>query len=44
MSFNFVAAVNNHSDFGAQENISLSVLPLSDGTRCHDLSFLNVEF
>ena len=39
-----MAAVNNHSDFGAQENISLSLLPLSDGTRCHDLSFLNVEF
>ena len=44
VSFNFVAAVTNHSDFGAQENISVSLLPLGDGTRCHDLSFLNVEF
>ena len=38
------------SDFGVQEN-SLSLflffpiyLPWSDGTGCHDLSFLNVEF
>ena len=37
------------SDFGAQKN-SLSLfpfpiyLPWSDGTGCHDLSFLNVEF
>ena len=34
-----------HSDFGAQENkishCSLFYLPWSDGTRCHDLSFLN---
>ena len=39
------------SDFGVQENkicecfqISPIYLPGSDGTRCHDLSFLNVEF
>ena len=47
---NFMAPVTICSDFGAQEN-SLSLFPLfprlfarSDGTRCHDLSFLNVEF
>ena len=50
MFFNFMAAVTIFSDFGAQEN-SLSRLPLflhlfaiSDGTGCHDLSFLNFEF
>ena len=39
------------SDFGAQENkvchyahFSSIYLSRSDGTRCHDLSFLNVEF
>ena len=39
------------SDFGAQENKVCHYfhcfpiyLPWSDGTRCHDLSFLNVEF
>ena len=48
---NFMAAVTICSDFGAQENkICHSFyffpiyLPWSDGTRCHDLSFLNVEF
>ena len=47
---NFMAAVTVHSDFGAQEN-KVSQFPLfpfclqwSDGTGCHDLSFLNVEF
>ena len=49
-SFNFLAAITICSDFGAQEN-KVSVycfhcfpiyLPWSDGTRCHDLSFLNV--
>ena len=47
-SFNFMAAVT--SDFGAQDNKNLSLLPfspfylpLSDGTRRYDLSFLNVE-
>ena len=50
VSFNFMAAVIICSDFGAQEN-SLSLfpffpiyLPWSDGTGCHDLSFLNTEF
>ena len=48
-NLNFMAAALVHSDFGAQEN-SLSLFPLfpfylpwSDGTRCHDLSFLDVE-
>ena len=46
-----MAAVTICSDFGAQKNkVShhfqsfLIYLPWSDGTRCHDLSFLNVEF
>ena len=45
-----MAAVTICSDFGPQEN-SLSLFPLfpiylswSDGTGCHDLNFLNVEF
>ena len=50
-SFNFMAAVTICSDFGAQENkvshcahcFPIS-LPWSDGTRCLDLRFLNVEF
>ena len=48
--FNFMAAVTVHSDFGTQENkVCLCFhffpiyLPWSDGTGCHDLSFLNVE-
>ena len=48
--FNFMAAVTICSDFGAQET-SLSLFPLypiylpwSDGTRCRDLSFMNVAF
>ena len=48
---NFVAAVTIHSDFGVQENticycfhFSPNYLPWSDGTRCNDLIFLNVEF
>ena len=51
MSFNFMAAITICSDFGAQKNkvshccyCFLIYLPWSDGTRCHDLSFLNVEF
>ena len=43
--------VNICSDFGAQENkvchyfhCSTIYLPRSDGTGCHDLSFLNVGF
>ena len=51
MFFNFMAAVTVCSDFGAQENKGCHYfhcfpiyLPWSDGTRCHELSFLNVEF
>ena len=47
-SFNSMAAVTICSDSGAQENnichCFLVYLPWSDGTRCHNLSFLNVEF
>ena len=50
-SFNFMAAVSVCSDFGAQENKFCHCfhffpiyLPWSDGTGCHDLSFLNVAF
>ena len=50
-SFNFVAAVTIHSDFRVQENTVCHCfhffpfyLPRSDGTRCLDLSFLNVDF
>ena len=50
VSFNFMAAVTICSDFGAQKNkVShcFHCLPIylswSDGTRCHDFSFLNVE-
>ena len=50
-SFNFMAAITICSDFGAQENKVCHCfhcfpiyLSWSDGTRCHDLSFLNVEF
>ena len=46
-----MAAIIVCSDFGAQENkvchcfhFSPFYLPWSDGTRCHDLSFLNGEF
>ena len=49
-SFTFMAAGPIRSDFGAQENKICHCFPLSpiyllwsDGTRCHDLSFLNVE-
>ena len=49
-SFNFMAAVIICSDFGAQKNKGSHCFhsfpiyfPWSDGTRCHDLSFLNVE-
>ena len=50
-SFNFMATVTIHSDFGAQENKICHYLyffpfylPWSDGTVCHDLSSLNAEF
>ena len=46
--FNFMAAVTICSDFGAPQNKVCHCFPIylpwSDGTRCHDLSFLNVEF
>ena len=43
-SFNFVASVSIHGNFGAQENSHsfhcfLIYLPRSDGTGCHDLGF-----
>ena len=48
---NFMVAVTICSDFGAPQNKVCHCfhcfpiyLPWSDGTRCHDLSFLNVEF
>ena len=51
VSFNSMAAVTICSHFGAQENeihhcfhFSPFCLPWSDGTRCCDLSFLNVRF
>ena len=50
-SFNFMPPVSIHSDFGAQENKICRCFqffpfyfPWSDGTRCHDVSFLNIEF
>ena len=50
-SFNFMAAVTVHGDFGAQENKvchCFHYFPIyllwSDGTECCDLCFLNVEF
>ena len=50
-SFNSMATVTIYSDFVAQENKVCHsfhcfpiYLPWSDGTRCHDLHFLNVEF
>ena len=46
-----MAAVTMCSDFGAQENKVCHCfhcfpvcLPWSEGTRCHDLSFMNVKF
>ena len=49
--FNFLAAVTICSDFGASQNKVWHCFhcfpiyfPWSDGTRCHDLRFLNVEF
>ena len=42
-----MATVIIHSGFGTQENVTVStfpLLPLSDGTGCHDLSFLNIGF
>ena len=46
--FYYMAAVTIHSNFGAQENeiwhFSPTYLPLTNGTGCHDLRFLNVQF
>ena len=49
--FNFMAADTIYSDFGAQENKICHCfhffpfyLPLNDGTRSPDFSFLDVEF
>ena len=49
--FNFMTVDTICSNFGAQKNKVCHCfhchpiyLPWSDGTRCHDLSFLNVEF
>ena len=49
--FNFMAAVTICSDLGAQKNKVCHCFlcfpiyfPSSDGTRCHDLSFLNLSF
>ena len=51
VSFNFMAAVTICSDFGVQESKICHhshffpfYLPWCDGTRCHNLSFLNGEF
>ena len=45
---NFMVAVTICSDFGAQESKVCHCFPIylpwSDGTRCHDFRFLNVEF
>ena len=51
MSFNFMAAVTVHSDFGAQENEICHCfhflpfyLPGRDKIGCHDLGLINSEF
>ena len=54
MSFSFVARVTVCSDFGPKKIKSVTVSIVSpsichevmgpDGTGCHDLGFLNVEF
>ena len=48
VSFRFMAAVTIGTDFGAQENKVCHCFPIylpwNDGTGCHDLHFLNVEF
>ena len=45
---NFITVVTVHRDFGTQENKVCHCFPIylpwSDRTRCHDLSFQNVEF
>ena len=46
-SFYFMATITIYSDFGAPKNkvshCFRTYLPWSDGPRCHDLPFLNVE-
>ena len=51
MSLNFIAAFTVCSDFRAQEkkichcfHFFPFYLPSTDGTGCHDLSFLNIKF
>ena len=51
LSFNFIATVTVYSDFEAQENkicYCFHCFPIcllkSDGSVCHDLSFVNSEF
>ena len=51
LSFNFMGAVTICNDLGAQEDKVCHCFhcfsiysALSDGTRCHDLCFLNAEF
>ena len=51
VSLNFMVAVIIFSDFGAQEDeichyfYCITIyFPWSDGTGCHDLKFMNVEF
>ena len=51
MSFNFIATVTVHIDFGAQENKVFHCfycfpiyMPRSDVTGCRDLGFLNGDF
>ena len=51
VSFNFMAAVTTCSDFGAPPNKVCHCfhcfpiyLPWSDGTKCPDISILNIEF
>ena len=50
LSFNFMAAVTTCSDFGVPQNKASHCfhcfpiyLPLTEGTRCHDLSFLIIR-
>ena len=50
-SFDFLATVTNHSDFGAHENKICHCfcffpiyLPWNDGNGSHDLRFLSIEF
>jgi len=51
VSFDLMAAITICSDFGAQDNKVSNCfhcfpvyMPGSNGTRCHNVHFLNVEF